>query len=165
MGDLRPGCWRGRSLQIRNHWPATGTLLPLKADPFAFSGELRPSTASIVADTSPFIWDDAEYMASRATVEKRRAPMAIYEVHLGSWRRNADNGFLSYDELADQLIAYAVDMGFTHIELLPVSEHPLDASWGYQPIGLFAPTRRFGDRRGLPAFRGPRASGGPGRDP
>jgi 1,4-alpha-glucan branching enzyme len=131
---------------------AQGTLLPLKADPFAFSGEMRPSTASIVADASPFAWDDAEYMASRASVEKRRAPMAIYEAHPGSWRRNADNGFLTYDELADQLVAYAVDMGFTHIELLPVSEHPLDASWGYQPIGLFAPTRRFGDPEGFQRF-------------
>ena len=78
--------------------------------------------------------------------------MSIYEVHLGSWRRNDGWGFLSYDELASQLIPYVVDMGFTHIELLPVSEHPLDASWGYQPIGLFAPTRRFGDPAGFQRF-------------
>jgi 1,4-alpha-glucan branching enzyme len=131
---------------------AQGALLPLKADPFAYSGELRPSTASIVASTGRFAWDDAQHMTSRKGAEARRAPMAIYEVHLGSWRRNEAGGFLSYDELAAQLIPYAVDMGFTHIELMPVSEHPLDASWGYQPIGLFAPTRRFGDPAGFQRF-------------
>ena len=77
--------------------------------------------------------------------------MSIFEVHLGSWRRGDDNRFLSYDELADQLIPYAVDLGFTHLELLPVSEHPLDASWGYQPIGLFAPTRRHGEPKAFAA--------------
>ncbi|MGA2637796.1 1,4-alpha-glucan branching protein GlgB [Methylocella sp.] len=122
-----------------------GRLLPLKADPVGFAGELRPSTASIVARTDNFVWTDAEFLAQRQTVEPWRQPMTIMEVHLGSWRRGEGGRFLTYDELAEQLIPYAVDLGFTHIELMPVSEHPLDASWGYQPIGLFAPTRRFGD--------------------
>ncbi|KAI94774.1 glycogen branching protein [Rhodomicrobium udaipurense JA643] len=129
-----------------------GDLQPLKADPFGFSGELRPSTASVVARTDGHEWGDEAHMAWRPTVEARRGPMSILEVHASSWRRKWDGGFLSYDELADQLIPYAVDMGFTHIELMPISEHPLDASWGYQPIGLFAPTRRFGDPAGFQRF-------------
>ena len=129
-----------------------GNLVPLKADPFGFAGELRPSTASIVRRTDSFVWDDEEYIAHRQTVEQRRSPMSIYEVHLGSWRRGWANEFLTYDQLAEQLIPYVVDLGFTHMELLPVSEHPLDASWGYQPIGLFAPTSRFGDPDGFQRF-------------
>ncbi|HLN10143.1 MAG TPA: 1,4-alpha-glucan branching protein GlgB, partial [Xanthobacteraceae bacterium] len=129
-----------------------GVLLPLKADPFGFEAELRPSTASVVADSADFVWTDAEYMARRGDGEPRRKPMSIYEVHLGSWRRHEDGTFLTYVELADQLIPYASDMGYTHIELLPVSEHPLDESWGYQPIGLFAPTRRFGEPAGFARF-------------
>ncbi len=131
---------------------AGGGLLPLKADPFGFAGEMRPSTASIVSRTDNFTWGDDAHIAWRTTAEARRGPMSIYEVHLGSWRRKWDNGFLSYDDLARELIPYAVDLGFTHLELLPVSEHPLDASWGYQPIGLFAPTRRFGDPAGFQRF-------------
>jgi len=122
-----------------------GKLLPLKADPFGRAAELRPSTASVVASNEPFAWSDDAHLAARGEGDPRRAPMSIYEVHLGSWRRGAGNGFLSYDEIADQLVPYAVDLGFTHLQFMPVSEHPLDASWGYQPIGLFAPTARFGD--------------------
>jgi len=129
-----------------------GALQPLKADPYGFEAELRPSTASVVAPTDDFSWSDADYMARRREGEARRKPMSILEVHLGSWRRNAEGGFLTYDELADQLIPYAVDLGFTHLELLPISEHPLDESWGYQPIGLFAPTRRFGSPEGFARF-------------
>ncbi|MBV9221313.1 MAG: 1,4-alpha-glucan branching protein GlgB [Methylobacteriaceae bacterium] len=129
-----------------------GALQPLKADPLGFGSELRPSTASIVARTDRFTWADGAYLEARDRLDPRRAPMAAYEVHLGSWRRRGDGGFLSYDELADQLVSYAADMGFTHLELLPVSEHPLDASWGYQPIGLFSPTRRFGDPAGFARF-------------
>jgi 1,4-alpha-glucan branching enzyme len=129
-----------------------GNLVPLKADPFGFGSEMRPSTASIVARTDNFTWGDDAHLAWRSTADARRGPMSIYEVHLGSWRRKEGNGFLSYDELAEQLIPYAADMGFTHIELLPISEHPLDASWGYQPIGLFSPTRRFGDPAGFARF-------------
>ena len=129
-----------------------GKLRPLKADPFARQSELRPRTASVVADPRPFSWTDAAYLERRAQTDWRRVPVSIYEVHLGSWRRRADGGFMSYDQLAEQLIPYAADQGFTHIELLPVSEHPFDPSWGYQPTGLFAPTARFGDPAGFARF-------------
>ena len=131
---------------------ADGRLLPLKADPFGFAGEMRPATGSVVARTDNFVWHDEAHVAARDSGEARRRPMATYEVHLGSWRRGEWNRFLTYDELADQLVPYAAWMGFTHIELLPVSEHPLDQSWGYQPIGLFAPTSRFGDPAGFARF-------------
>ncbi|MGJ0507984.1 MAG: 1,4-alpha-glucan branching protein GlgB [Methylocystis sp.] len=126
-----------------------GDLLPLKADPLGFAAELRPSTASVVIENAPCQWGDAIHMAERVRHDPRRAPMSIYEVHLPSWRRGADGRFLTWDEIADALVPYVVDMGFTHIELLPINEHPLDASWGYQPIGLFAPTRRHGDPEGF----------------
>ncbi|MBV1704051.1 MAG: 1,4-alpha-glucan branching protein GlgB [Hyphomicrobiales bacterium] len=129
-----------------------GELAPLKADPFGQRSEMRPSTASVIADPAPFKWTDGEWMAKRAEGQWRRKPMSTYEVHLGSWRRAEDGGFYSWDRLADELIPYLVDLGFTHVELLPVSEHPLDASWGYQPIGLFAPTARFGAPEGFARF-------------
>src|SRR5690606_32577441 len=110
-----------------------GKLRPLKADPFAARSELRPRTASVIADPAPFEWNDAAWMESRARQDWRRAPVSIYEVHLGSWRRRADGGFMSYDQLAEQLVPYAADLGYTHLELLPISEHPYDPSWGYQP--------------------------------
>jgi 1,4-alpha-glucan branching enzyme len=124
-----------------------GELLPLKADPFGFASELRPSTASVVARIDRFEWHDEAHRATRH--DARRVPISVYEVHLGSWRRNSEGGFLTYDEIADTLIPYVVEMGFSHIELMPVTEHPLDDSWGYQPIGLFTPTRRFGDPAGF----------------
>ena len=117
-------------------------LLPLKSDPYAFAAEVRPATASIVFDHAR--------LAARSEVAARPnslgAPISIYEVHLGSWRRKPDEGnrWLTYRELAQELPAYAADLGFTHVELLPVMEHPFDGSWGYQPTGLFAPTSRFG---------------------
>jgi 1,4-alpha-glucan branching enzyme len=129
-----------------------GRLLPLKADPFAFQSEMRPRTASVVADPTPFKWTDGAYLEARAKQDWRRTPMSIYEVHLGSWRRRPDGSFPSYEQLAEQLVPYAVDMGFTHIELLPVTEHPYDPSWGYQPTGLYAPTARFGDPAGFARF-------------
>ena len=129
-----------------------GVLLPLKADPLGFASELRPSTASVVARTDNFTWNDADYLVDRAAATARREPISIYEVHLGSWRKSEDGGYLSYDEIADQLIPYVTDMGFTHIELMPVSEHPLDDSWGYQPVGLFAPTARHGHPSGFALF-------------
>ncbi|WP_196257813.1 1,4-alpha-glucan branching protein GlgB [Pelagibacterium limicola] len=130
----------------------SGNRLPLKADPFARQSEMRPKTASVVADPAPFEWTDGAYRESQRGKDMRRAPMSVYEVHLGSWRRRPDGSFLSYDQLAEQLVPYAADMGFTHIELLPVTEHPYDPSWGYQPTGLYAPTARFGDPAGFARF-------------
>ncbi len=132
--------------EIIGRW---GHLLPLKADPVGFQSELRPATGSVVASRQDFPWTDADYLERRRMVDRRRSPMTIYEVHLGSWRRGEDNRFLTYDELADQLIPYAAEMNFTHLEFMPVSEHPYDPSWGYQPVGLFAPTSRFGDPAGF----------------
>jgi 1,4-alpha-glucan branching enzyme len=129
-----------------------GKLLPLKADPFARQSELRPRTASVVVDPSPFPWTDQKYLDARAKKDWRRTPMSIYEVHLGSWRKRPDGSFMSYEQLAEQLVPYVKDMGFTHIELLPISEHPYDPSWGYQPTGLYAPTARFGDPRAFKHF-------------
>ena len=140
---------QGYKFELLDH---NGNLLPKKSDPFGFDAELRPNTASKVSDISNFKWSDGDYLAKRAQGDKRRQPMTTYEVHLGSWRRGVGNEFLTYDELADQLVAYVKDMGFTHIELLPVSEHPFDPSWGYQPTGLFAPTSRFGDPAGFARF-------------
>jgi len=129
-----------------------GKVQPLKADPFARQSELRPKNASVVADPTPFQWTDQAWMEERAKKDWRRQPVSIYEVHLGSWRRRADGGFMSYDQLAEQLIPYAADLGFTHIELMPISEHPFDPSWGYQPTGLYSPTARFGDPAGFARF-------------
>ncbi len=126
--------------------------LHLKSDPYGFAAELRPNTASRITRTDHFKWTDADYLKARVAPDKRRVPISIYEVHLGSWRKNEGDKFLTYAELADQLVAYVKDMGFTHIELLPVSEHPYDPSWGYQPTGLFAPTSRFGDPEGFADF-------------
>jgi 1,4-alpha-glucan branching enzyme len=131
---------------------ASGELLPLKADPCGFGAELRPSTASIVTRTDDFVWDDGAFLQARGEGDARRRPMSVYEVHLGSWRRGDGGRFLTYDELADQLVPYVAELGFTHLELMPINEHPLDASWGYQPIGLFAPTRRFGEPAGFARF-------------
>ena len=131
---------------------AHGSLLPLKADPYAFAAELRPNTASRVATITDFKWTDAKYLEDRAKRDPRRSPMSVYEAHLGSWKKKGGAGFLSYDELAVDLVGYVRDLGFTHIELLPVSEHPYDPSWGYQPTGLFAPTSRFGDPDGFARF-------------
>jgi len=121
-----------------------GNLVPLKADPYAFQAELRPSTASIVRGLPAADWRDAEWMAARGRHQALDAPISVYEVHLGSWQRGPDNRFLTYQEIGDRLIAHVKQLGFTHVEFLPVSEHPFDGSWGYQPIGLFAPTSRHG---------------------
>jgi 1,4-alpha-glucan branching enzyme len=117
-----------------------------KADPYAFAAELRPKTASIVADLDGYVWNDGDWVSGRATRDHLAAPISIYEVHLGSWRRDPSDPerFLSYRELAGMLPEYAAGLGFTHIELLPIAEHPLDKSWGYQVTGYFAPSARFG---------------------
>ncbi|HEY5339564.1 MAG TPA: 1,4-alpha-glucan branching protein GlgB [Candidatus Aquilonibacter sp.] len=129
-----------------------GRWLPLKADPYAFASEHRPETASIVTQLPPP--PNQAWTHARGAMQNRGVPMSIYEVHLGSWQRVPEDGnrFLSYDELADRLLPYVREMGFTHLELMPVSEHPFDGSWGYQPIGLYAPTSRFGSPRQFRAF-------------
>ena len=119
-----------------------------KADPYAFWAEVRPGTASRIARLDGYTWHDGRYRAIRRSTKSPR-PMNIYEVHLGSWKQqehpeNPDYPFLSYRQLADELIPYAKDMGYTHLELLPVMEHPFDGSWGYQVTGFFAPTSRYG---------------------
>jgi 1,4-alpha-glucan branching enzyme len=116
-----------------------GSLL-LKSDPYAFRAEVRPSTASVVQRLPAWVAPSNE----RRRANAHDAAISIYEVHPGSWRRHADNSWLGYEELARQLVDYVRDMGFTHIELMPVHEHPFDGSWGYQPTGLYAPTARFG---------------------
>ena len=115
-----------------------------KADPYAFYAEVRPATASIIYDITKYQWTDDAWMSARAQRDPLAEPMNIYEVHPGSWRRGQQDSFLSYRQLADELVPYLVDMGYTHLELLPVAEHPLDASWGYQVTGYFAPTSRYG---------------------
>jgi 1,4-alpha-glucan branching enzyme len=129
---------------------AQGNLLPQKADPYARRSELRPATASVVAEMPTL----APPSTARQQANALDAPMSIYEVHLGSWRRKTEEGnrWLTWDELADELVAYVADMGFTHIELMPVSEHPFDGSWGYQTLGLYAPTSRFGSPAGFTRF-------------
>ena len=121
-----------------------GNLMPLKADPLAFHAERPPATASVVQGTGAWDWSDQVWRDRRAAAADRAAPVSIYEVHLGSWKREEGNRYLTYRELAEDLVPYVADMGFTHIELLPITEFPFDGSWGYQPIGLFAPTSRFG---------------------
>ncbi|HEX7742007.1 MAG TPA: 1,4-alpha-glucan branching protein GlgB, partial [Sphingobium sp.] len=131
---------------------AEGELLPLKADPFAFRSELRPSTASIVADAPAHVWGDDQHRAHWEKADPRREAISIYEVHAGSWQLDEHGDFLSWDEMANRLIPYVVGMGFTHIEFLPISEYPYDPSWGYQTTGLYAPTARFGDPEGFARF-------------
>lgn len=125
-----------------------------KADPYAFKNELRPRTASIVTNIDTYEWHDQEWMDRRRQRDPLVQPTTVYEVHLGSWRRKPEenNRFLTYRELAEELVAYVKQMGFTHIELLPVTEHPLDASWGYQVTGYYAATSRFGEPTDLMYF-------------
>ena len=116
-----------------------------KSDPYAQQLELRPRTASVVRDKSLYKWTDTDWLTQRKELDWLHTPLSIYECHLGSWQRNDEGGFLNYKELAHRLVDYVKQTGFTHIELLPITEHPLDASWGYQTTGYFSPTRRFGD--------------------
>jgi 1,4-alpha-glucan branching enzyme len=129
------------------------TLL-LKADPYARAGELRPRTASIVRNLSDFTWHDKDWMDARAQWNPLKAPVAVYEVHLGSWMRVPEdhNRWLTYRELAEKLIPYVKNLGYTHLELLPVTEHPFDGSWGYQATGYFAATSRYGAPEDFMAF-------------
>jgi len=116
----------------------------LKADPFGFRMELRPSTSSVVHSLNHFKWQDEDWQHQKRQSPLYNRPMAIYEVHLGSWKLNGDHSFLSYAQLADELVDYVVSYGYTHIEFMPLSEHPLDRSWGYQIIGYYALTSRYG---------------------
>jgi 1,4-alpha-glucan branching enzyme len=123
-----------------------GTYAVDKADPYGFASEIRPQTASRVWDLQDYSWQDSNWMASRKRNNSFDCPISVYEVHLGSWRRvpEENNRWLTYREMAPLLADYVLDAGFTHIELLPIMEHPFDGSWGYQVIGYFAPTSRFG---------------------
>lgn len=127
-----------------------------KADPYGFAMELRPKTASVVTDLDRYQWSDGDWMNRRVEQQNLGRPISIYEVHLSSWRKVPDDKwgsrYLTYRELAEELIPYAVEMGFTHIELLPIAEHPFDASWGYQVLGFYAPTSRFGTPEDLMYF-------------
>jgi 1,4-alpha-glucan branching enzyme len=147
-----PGLAEGATYKYEIRGPG-GVLLPLKADPAGFGAEHPPASASVVRPIRGD-WGDGDWMAGRAARHRIDAPVSVYEVHLGSWRRAPGDRRLSYLELADQLVDYAADMGFTHLELMPVSEHPFDGSWGYQPVGLFAPTVRHGTPSEFRAFVG-----------
>ncbi len=127
--------------------------LPLmKSDPYGFYSQVRPETASVVYDLEGYAWEDDQWMLSRKDRQAPDAPVAIYEVHAGSWRRHEDGSFLSYHELADVLVPYVKSLGYTHIELMPIAEHPYDPSWGYQQTGYYAVTSRFGDPKGFMHF-------------
>jgi 1,4-alpha-glucan branching enzyme len=136
--DLAPGVLY--KYEIR----AAGGAVFLKSDPYGQRFEERPKTASIVEPPPRHLWRDADWLAARAAHDWQRSPMSIYEVHLGTWQRGPEGEFLNYREIGGRLVAYAKDLGFTHIELMPITEHPYDKSWGYQATGYFAPTSRFG---------------------
>ncbi len=146
-----PDIEAGRAYKFRIVGP-DGTVLPLKADPYAFAAELRPATASLTARPAKPDWGDAAHRAHWAKADARREPMSIYEVHPGSWQRDEHGWFQSWDSMAETLIPYVIELGFTHIEFLPVSEHPYDPSWGYQTTGLYAPSARFGGPDGFARF-------------
>ena len=122
-----------------------------RSDPYGFGAEVPPRTASQVIDLTAFQWHDGDWMAGRAAHNSLTAPLTIYELHLGSWRRPGDDPhrWLSYADLERELVPYVVEMGFTHVQLMPPTEHPLSASWGYQTIGLYAATSRFGPPQAL----------------
>ena len=137
--EIRPGM--NYKFEIRSR--KSGDIL-IKSDPYGRQFEKRPNTSSIVPLVNGFEWNDGDWLDARATGDWLHAPMSIYELHLGSWRRTGDGRFLGYRDIARLLVPYIRETGFTHIELLPVTEHPLDASWGYQTTGFYAPTSRFG---------------------
>ncbi len=138
--DLHPGCIYKYEIRSRQN-----DQILLKADPYGQRHELRPHTASLAVGNNTFQWNDREWMEKRKQADWQHAPMSIYEVHPGSWQRGMEGEFLNYRELAHRLVDYVKDMGFTHIELMPITEHPFDLSWGYQTTGYYAPTGRFGE--------------------
>ena len=129
-----------------------GTALPFKADPLAKTAELPPRTGSVVAQPLDMVWTDEAWLAKRGALQALDAPVSCYEVHVGSWLKTSDQHFGTWDEAAERLIPYIQHMGFTHIELMPIAEHPFGGSWGYQPLSLFAPTSRLGDPASLARF-------------
>lgn len=133
---------------------ADGSLLPMKADPVARATELPPRTGSVVAQDQPYVWRDAAWMAALSQHQQPQLPMTIYEVHAASWMRIMEDGArsLTWDELAEGLIPYVLGMGFTHVQFMPVMEHPFGGSWGYQPLGQFAPSARFGPPHAFARF-------------
>lgn len=137
-----------------------------RSDPYGFAAEVPPRTASLVTNLNDYQWQDADWMQARRSEDPLAAPMTTYEVHLGSWRRPGDDPsrWMTYHDLERELVPYVVEMGFTHVEFLPPTEHPLSASWGYQTIGLFAATSRFGSPHDFMAARGCIPSGRRGRD-
>lgn len=136
--DVKPGECYKYELKIK------GGLTFLKADPYAFGQQMRPETASIVRDIQ-YKWNDKKWMNSRHKQQRENSPISVYELYLGSFKKNKDtNSYLNYRQLADEVVSYIKEMGYTHVELMPVMEHPLDASWGYQVIGYYAPTARYG---------------------
>ena len=134
--------------------PRGQDVLMVKADPYAFASELRPRTASVAYDISTYTWRDDTWMTARSMWDPLSAPLSIYEVHLGSWMRvpEDNNRWLTYQELAEKLIPYAKELGYTHLELMPVTEHPFDGSWGYQATGYFSATSRYGRPEQFMAF-------------
>ncbi|MDO4536173.1 MAG: 1,4-alpha-glucan branching protein GlgB [Clostridium perfringens] len=142
-----PGLKEGMKYKfsITNEWK---TWTVLKADPYAFKSELRPNTASILIKKAKYRWGDKKWLNKREKINHFDNPMNIYELHLGSWKTNGGK-FLSYDEISKELPKYIKEMGYTHVEIMPVNEHPLDASWGYQITGYYSPSSRFGDSKGL----------------
>ena len=129
-----------------------GDVLPLKADPVAQATEMPPKTGSVVPHPFTHVWADAAWMSGRAARQRADAPISVYEMHAMSWLPNAERGDFTWEDLADRLIPYIQNMGFTHIELMPVMEHPFGGSWGYQPLAQFAPTARFGAPEGFAVF-------------
>ena len=146
-----PGLGEGTNYKYEIRGPHDA-VMPLKADPVGFGSEHPPANASVVRSLGDTVWQDGAWMTSRAAHQNIESAISIYEVHLGSWKRAPSDRMLSYHELAAQLVDYVVDMGFTHIELMPISEFPFDGSWGYQPVGLFAPTIRHGTPPEFRAF-------------
>ncbi|HXQ27387.1 MAG TPA: 1,4-alpha-glucan branching protein GlgB [Candidatus Acidoferrales bacterium] len=167
VGDFNS--WDGRASSMRNSGPSgiweifmpgldegalykfeilsrVGDFLGLKSDPYGFAAELRPKTASVVCNIDHYEWNDSAWIQARTSRDWLHSPMSVYEIHAGAWRRKTGEGdrWLTYGELADELIPYVKQMGYTHIELMPIMEHPLDASWGYQTVGYYAVTSRFG---------------------
>ena len=137
-----PGLKEGDLYKYEIHSP--GNKQFLKADPYAFYSEKRPDTASIVHGLNSFDWADSKWLSDRKKGNVYQKPMSIYEVHPGTWRQTAMSEFYTYRELADSLVEYVVDNGFTHIELMAIMEHPFDKSWGYQVTGYYSVNSRFG---------------------